>query len=113
MNDRVFNPLAALLAWLWPGAGHMFLGQKRRGRYIMMGVLLLFLGGILIGGVDTIDHKDDRLWFLAQGLCGPIAFVSDWVNQAYVKHLPLESRYLTTGINTPNEMRTLVSAPAG
>src|SRR5437762_593834 len=80
MNDRQFNPSAAVLAWLWPGVGHLYLGHRRRGRYIMFGVLLLFFGGILIGGLDSIDRKNDRLWFLAQGLNGPIAFAADWIN---------------------------------
>lgn len=113
MPDRLFNPLAAILAWLWPGAGHIMLGQKRRGYSIMFGVLFLFVSGVLIGGLDSVDRKDDRLWYLAQGLCGPIAMAADWLNQSWVKHLPDEQRFLATGINKPNEMGTLFSALAG
>src|SRR5690349_14838633 len=109
----MFNPMTALLAWLWPGAGHLMLGQKRRGLYIMFGVLFLFFSGLLIGGLDSVDRKDDRLWFLAQGLCGPIALAADYLNQGWVKHLPDVERYPTVGINKPNEMGTLFSALAG
>jgi drug/metabolite transporter (DMT)-like permease len=113
MEERVFNPIAAVLAWLWPGAGHLFLRQKRRGRFIMFGVLFLFVGGIFIGGVDSIDRRDDRLWFLAQGLCGPVAFAVDWVNQTKVKTLPKPEQYDAIAINKPNEIGTLFSAMAG
>jgi hypothetical protein len=82
------TPAAALLAWVWPGLGHISQGERRRGLLIMFGVLFLFLGGVLIGGVDTVDRRSDRLWFLAQMLCGPIALVADAVNQSLVKPLP-------------------------
>lgn len=111
--DREFNPAAAVLAWLWPGLGHISLGHRRRGLLIMFGVLFLFLSSLLVGGVDVVDRKDDRLWFLAQSVCGPIAFAADYVNQSYVKSLPDEQRYQATGINKPNEMGTLFCALAG
>ncbi len=81
---KSLQPIAAALAWVWPGLGHISLGQRKRGLLIMFGVLFLFLGGVLIGGVDAVDRRKDRLWFIAQSLCGPIAFGVDFVNQ-YVK----------------------------
>jgi hypothetical protein len=80
-----FTPSAAILAWLWPGLGHIHLGQRTRGLLVMFGVLFLFLGGVLIGSLDVIDRKDDRLWFLAQVLCGPIAIAADFANQNMLK----------------------------
>lgn len=111
--DREFNPVAAVLAWLWPGAGHIMLGHRKRGFLIMFGVLFLFLGGLLIGGVDCVDRVDDRLWFLAQAVCGPIAFVADSVNQLHVKRLTTPEQYSAIAINKPNEMGTLFCALAG
>jgi hypothetical protein len=113
MDERQFNPLAGVLAWLWPGLGHIILGERRRGVYIMIGVLFLFVGGVLIGGIDSIDRRDDRLWFLAQGLNGPLAFGVDWLNQNQLKNLPHDQRILTIGINKPNETGTLFSALGG
>lgn len=75
-----FNALAMVLAWVLPGLGHISLGDRRRGVLIMAGTLFLFLGGILIGGLDVVDRRNDRLWFLAQAGCGPIAFVADFAN---------------------------------
>jgi hypothetical protein len=110
---RQFNPQAAVLAWLWPGLGHISLGHNRRGRLIMLGVLFLFASGVLIGGADSVDRREDHLWFLAQAVCGPVAVGVDFVNQAYVKKLPDERRFQAIGINKPNEMGTLFSALAG
>ncbi|QKK09905.1 MAG: hypothetical protein HND58_18275 [Planctomycetota bacterium] len=44
-------------------------------------MLGLFLGGLLIGGVDVVDSRQDRLWFLGQALVGPVAFGTDYVHQ--------------------------------
>lgn len=111
--ERQFNPAAAVFAWLWPGAGHLSIGETRRGMMIMLGVLFLFAIGVLVGGVDSIDRKNDHLWFLAQSLCGPIAFAVDFINQQWLKTLPEAAQYATIGVNKPNEMGTLFSALAG
>ncbi len=127
---KSLQPVAAVLAWVWPGLGHISLGQRKRGLLIMFGVLFLFLGGVLIGGVDVVDRRKDRLWFFAQSLCGPIAFGVDLVNQ-YVKsphrfdrddskRLSEEEQrqydrhlHRTTSLVHVNEIGTLFAALAG
>lgn len=129
----VFAPAAALLAWLWPGLGHISLGEKRRGWLIMFGVLFLYGCGILIGGIDAVDRKNDKLWFTAQSLCGPVVFATDLVNQRAVQRglpdrfergtpgrLAYEQQDLATlkalrrvGIGHVNEVGTLFVALAG
>ena len=52
---------------------------------MMFGILFLFVCGILIGGIDVVDMKRDRLWFIAQACNGPIAFIVDWLNQTLLK----------------------------
>jgi hypothetical protein len=66
-----------------------------------------------VGGVDCVDRQNDRLWFLAQSLCGPIAFVADFLNQSYVQKLPDQERFAAIALNKPNEMGTLFVALAG
>lgn len=79
------EPVAGLLAILVPGAGHFFLGERARGLLIAAGVLGLFFGGMLIGGVDAIDSREDRIWFVGQALVGPIAFGVDYYHQEHLK----------------------------
>lgn len=85
-----FHPVAGVATWVLPGLGHLLLGQPRRAAAIAAGVLGLFFGGLLVGGVDTIDSREDRLWFYVQALTGPVAFGVDWVNQNRFKAWVLE-----------------------
>lgn len=80
-----FEPAAAALAILFPGAGQMFLGEYKRGILVCVGVLGLFFGGMLIGGIDVVDKEEDFVWFLGQSLVGPVAFAVDWVHQNELK----------------------------
>jgi uncharacterized protein DUF6677 len=80
-----FEPVAAVLAFLLPGAGHFFLGERKRAGLIAMGILGLFFGGILIGGIDVIDRREDTIWFAGQALVGPLAFGVDHLHQQYFK----------------------------
>jgi len=110
-SDSQFTPFAALLAWVWPGLGHISLGQRRRGMLVMFGVLFLFLGGVLIGGVDAVDRRNDPLWFVAQALCGPIAFGADLANQRLLSDPKLRLR--RKSLSHINEFGTLYAALAG
>ena len=74
------NFRAAVLGWILPGLGHASLGDRRRGLLVGGGVLGLFLGGLLIGGLDVVDRREDHLWFLAQAGAGPVALVADYAN---------------------------------
>ena len=60
-------PLAGLLAWLVPGLGHLFVGERVRGLIYLITITVTFWGGIAIGGVrDTVDPQARTTWFLAQ-----------------------------------------------
>ena len=112
-NATSIDLLAPVLAWAWPGAGHIRLGQRRRGLLIMAGVLFLFISGLLIGGFSVVDRRDQRLWFLAQALNGPVAFAADYINQTQVKTLPQSRRLETTSLSHVNEMGILFIALGG
>jgi hypothetical protein len=53
----------------------------------MTSLLTLFFGGVLLGGVDVVDSKEDRVWFYAQALVGPAAFGVDYYHQHRLKVL--------------------------
>ncbi|MFM8698110.1 MAG: DUF6677 family protein [Phycisphaerales bacterium] len=76
---------APLLAFLFPGAGHLSLGYRRRGMLAMTALLLMFASGLLVGGVDAVDHEEDAPWFVAQSMYGPLAYGADWANRALLK----------------------------
>jgi hypothetical protein len=93
-----FQPLALLMAWLVPGLGHYYLGARRRARRIALGVFGLFLSGLLIGGIDSVDSTlfykrllgqqnppervdGDMVWFLGAMFAGPAAFAVDLAHQ--------------------------------
>lgn len=84
-DEGSINPVAALLAFLLPGAGHAYLGEMRRAWLIGGGVLGMFVTGLLIGGIDVVDKREDFVWFVGQALVGPVAFGTDYVHQSYVK----------------------------
>lgn len=125
------NFRAAVLAWILPGLGHASLGDRRRGLLVGGGVLGLFLGGLLIGGLDVVDRREDHLWFLAQAGAGPVAWVADYANASLVASGrfgemleaphpdPMAPRGTVVEVSSlkslahPNEMGTLFAAMAG
>jgi len=84
-SQTSFQPVAAIAGWIFPGLGHIVSGNARRGVAAMLGVLLLFISGLLVGGFDCVDRKEDKLWFIGQAGCGPITFAADWANSAFLK----------------------------
>ena len=62
--------LVGFLAWLVPGAGHWYLGQRVRGGIICVSICVTFVLGVLLGGVEMIDPKNATAWFCAQLLTG-------------------------------------------
>ena len=70
-------PLAGLLGWVFPGLGHLFIGERVRGWVILVTVTVTFWGGVAIGGVrDTVDPKTRTAWFMGQICAGANALVA-------------------------------------
>ncbi|MFA7236239.1 MAG: DUF6677 family protein [Phycisphaeraceae bacterium] len=77
-----WQPAAAILAWLIPGAGHFILGQRARGIIIGITIASLYLGGLLIGGISSVDRKENYLWYYAQLFTGPVTIGIDYWHQS-------------------------------
>ena len=59
--------IAGPLAWLVPGLGHIFLGDRSRGLVCLAAITATFWTGVAIGGVrGTVDPDARQLWFIAQ-----------------------------------------------
>jgi hypothetical protein len=129
-DEDGLNWFEAALGWLLPGYGLVRLGHRRRGAWAMAAVLGLFASGLVIGGLDSVDRREDGLWFVMQAGAGPVAFAADWGNTRLIKtghygrlvETP-PSRLIDRGaqprvstlksITYSNEIGTLFSALAG
>ena len=116
-----WNPSAALAAWVLPGLGHALLGQTRRGLVIGVTIAALWLSGLLIGGVGSIDRGRHPYWFLGQMLAGPSLAVH-YVRSTFMveaarpadldRHTPGRLVY-EPAFGHPNEQGVLYTALAG
>jgi len=60
-------PIAGFLAWLVPGLGHLYLGDRTRGLICLVTITATFWTGVAIGSVQgTVDPRERTLWFMAQ-----------------------------------------------
>lgn len=73
--------LAIGLAWLVPGAGHFFAGQKARGFIFALTIHVLFALGLLIGGMKSLNPSDQPIWSKIQYLTGWPMIAASYVQQ--------------------------------
>ncbi|MBK7406532.1 MAG: hypothetical protein IPJ41_18535 [Phycisphaerales bacterium] len=115
IEQPAFDPLGGVLAVLFPGAGHWYQGEVQRALIIAGGVLGLFVGGLLIGGIDVVDSRQDRLWFLGEVMVGPVALGVDYYHQHALKGRDPNTGQVRGAL--PNEIRdpngVLLPAPPG
>lgn len=84
-TGNIFKPIPAILGWIVPGLGHVVIGERGRGLLVFAGVGFLWVSGIFIGGLDSVDKNKDTLWFYAQAGSGPMALGVDSLNSALIK----------------------------
>lgn len=75
---------AATTAWLVPGMGHVLLGERRRGAVLGVTIAVLWLMGLIIGGLSVCDRREHPAWFLGQMLTAPSLAVNHYVQS--LKH---------------------------
>ena len=63
-------PVVALLAWLVPGAGHFYLGLRKRALLLFIAIELTFFLGLYIGTIRVVDPAQSLFWFVAQIFAG-------------------------------------------
>jgi hypothetical protein len=73
--DEVVAPMrcvaAAMLSWLVPGAGHIYIGERTRGAVIGVCVAAAYAAGLYIGGLKSVVNLGENLpWFFAQMWAG-------------------------------------------
>ena len=79
-------PVAGLLAWLVPGLGHIYLGQRLRGVICLVIITITFWSGVAIGGVSgTVNPQKRKLWFFAQLCTGGNAMAAYALNRSVAR----------------------------
>jgi hypothetical protein len=101
-DDIAFDPLALVCAVVLPGLGHFVQRERVRGACVCAGVLGLFGTGLLVGGIDVVDRREDFPYFVGQAFVGPIAFAVDYAHQNHYKVLSNE----VVGRNTVTVLRS-------
>ncbi len=77
-TPHVLTPfVAGILAWVVPGAGHVYLGRTVRGIVLCICINGLFWSGVAFGGVFTVDREQERWWYMAQMMTG-ISGAASW-----------------------------------
>jgi hypothetical protein len=108
-------PLVAMVAWLIPGGGYFLIGQRGRALTVGITVVILFIFGLLIGGMRVAEMPASPLsspynavmqrpWFVGQILAGPIELIAAWIGKG--------EGFLTSHARV-SEIGTLYTAVAG
>lgn len=113
-----FQPVAAAMAIVLPGLGYLWYSDVKRAIYVGIGVLGLFVTGLFVAGIDAVDRKEDKWWFLLQAGVGPTAFVVDHLHQNQFKtNVPPGTgssvAHATKSVGRVNEAGMLMAALAG
>lgn len=95
--------VAVVLAWLVPGAGHWYIGERGRGIVFFCAISATFWIGAIIGGAhNTINLQENTVWFFAQIFTGVYTIITGLIGRmpgalpSYEKTLDLATIY--TGI---------------
>ena len=73
-------PIVTLAGWLVPGAGYWLIGQRARAITVGVTILVLFICGLLIGGMRVLESSEN-LWFIQQIFAGPVTFLARKIGQ--------------------------------
>jgi hypothetical protein len=83
--------LAGGLAWILPGMGHVYGGDRRRGLVLLVVMSATFWGGVAIAGVQsTVQPRARKAWFLAQVCAGTHTLVAFTWGTSRAQQFPKE-----------------------
>lgn len=85
-------PVVMVGGFLVPGAGHFLRGERLRGVIIGVTVVVVFVLGVLIGGVRVVEFPSStgpsllarilsQPAFIGQFFAGPLAFITGYLSQ--------------------------------
>ena len=114
-SSSIPPPVVALATWIVPGSGYWLIGQRGRALTVGITIIILFVLGMLIGGVRVVDVPNGVLsspvnavsqkpWFVGQILAGPITLIASSIGH--------DDAYFASHSRV-NEIGTLYTAVAG
>jgi len=114
-SSSVPAPVVALATWIVPGSGYWLIGQRGRALTVGITIIILFVLGMLIGGVRVVDVPNGVLssplnavsqkpWFVGQILAGPMTIICSSIGH--------DDAYFASHSRV-NEIGTLYTAVAG
>lgn len=113
MSPTLRVPLAGLLSWLLPGAGHLFIGERVRGIILIATITVTFWTGVAIGGVkNTVNPHDRWLWFLGQVCAGGHTLTALAIGSA-MPTPPLGQEYTRLAYGREEELSVVYTAICG
>ncbi len=99
-----FQAVPGLLSFAVPGVGYFLHGERERGALVFAGVMALFLGGMLIGGMEVVTNQQDTLWTIFHIGIWPLG----WLTRI-ISHMGLAT---TPSVGRVNEIGSLFVAMA-
>ncbi len=61
---------AVVLAWLFPGAGHLWLGRRAPAVFVALAIVPLFVAGMALTGWENVSHERHPFYFIIHALAG-------------------------------------------
>ncbi len=91
-NPQLRMSVAAVLTWLMPGAGHLYIRERARGLIILVTIAITFWVGVAVGGLsNTVSPGGRSLWFMGQICAGGHALAA-WGLGTWVDPSPVPKR---------------------
>ena len=91
-------PIAGFLAWLIPGAGHLYIGERVRGIICLIVITLTFWTGVAVGSVQgTVAPHSRELWFAAQLGTGGNALAAYGLHRAVSPETAIAEKVVASG----------------
>jgi len=114
-SSLVPPPIVALSTWIVPGSGYWLIGQRSRALTVGVTIIVLFILGLVIGGVRVVDVPagvlsspvnavSQKPWFVGQILAGPMTLIASSIGH--------DEAYFASHSRV-NEIGTLYTAVAG
>ncbi len=64
---RSVDPVVAMVAgWAIPGAGHLLIGQVKKGLFFFVVLILTFVAGLFLADFRTVRASDNPFYFVGQ-----------------------------------------------